>query len=343
MNTPELSFVIPVYNGSASIRKVAQEIIRHFSFLSFELILVNDGSKDDSEEVCKILVDENPGLIKFLQLSRNFSEHNAVLAGLNQSRGNFVAVLDDDGQNPPFEILRLYEAIKIGKHDTVYGFYRDKKHHWFRNLGSKFNDAVANVMLKKPKSIYLSSFKIMNRFIVDQVISYKGAFPYIDGLIFRATQNIAQIPVEHVVRVEGRSGYTFQKLVKLWLNMFLNFSISPLRMAAVLGLLSSAASIPLIFIIIIDKILNPQLTMGVPTILVAMSFFSGIQLLIIGLVGEYLGRMFLDYSGTPQYIVRYAYGTPLVQGEAKTAQIVPPMRGQFVQASKREDSILANI
>ncbi|WP_141734166.1 glycosyltransferase family 2 protein [Oligoflexus tunisiensis] len=308
MNAPELSFVIPVYNGAATIGFVVQDILRLFQFLTFEIILVNDGSRDQTEAVCRQLVEAHPQHVTFLQLSRNFSEHNAVLAGLNQSRGAYVAVLDDDGQNPPAEIIRMYEAIKTGNFDTVYGFYREKQHHWFRNLGSRFNDAVATVMLKKPKHLYLSSFKVMNRFTVDQVITYRGAFPYIDGLIFRTTQNIAQIPVEHRKRDQGASGYTLKKLVKLWLNMFLNFSISPLRLAAMIGLFTAAASVPLMILIIIDKIMNPSLTMGVPTILVAMTFFSGIQLLIIGLVGEYLGRMFLDHSGTPQYIVRYAYG-----------------------------------
>jgi undecaprenyl-phosphate 4-deoxy-4-formamido-L-arabinose transferase len=341
MTAPELSFVIPVYNGASSIGAVVHDILKLFSFVPFEIILVNDGSKDNTEAVCQALVEAHPHQVIFLQLSRNFSEHNAVLAGLNQSRGAYVAVLDDDGQNPPSEIIRMYEAIKTGGYDTVYGFYREKQHHWFRNLGSRFNDAVANVMLKKPRNIYLSSFKIMNRFTVDQVITYKGAFPYIDGLIFRATQNIAQIPVDHKKRDQGQSGYTFSKLVKLWLNMFLNFSISPLRLAAVLGLFTAAGSVPLIFIIIIDKIMNPTLTMGVPTILVAMSFFAGVQLLIIGLVGEYLGRMFLDHAGTPQFIVRYAYG-PLSEASRSTPKPQPGKRPTTPPIS-REEPFHANI
>lgn len=326
MNAPELSFVIPVYNSAATIGSVVHDILRLFTFLEFEIILVNDGSQDNTEAVCKQLVEAYPQQLIFLQLSRNFSEHNAVLAGLNQSCGAYVAVLDDDGQNPPAEIIRMYEAIKTGNYDTVYGFYKEKQHHWFRNLGSRFNDAVANVMLKKPRHLYLSSFKIMNRFTVDQVITYKGAFPYIDGLIFRTTQNIAQIPVEHKKRDQGQSGYTFKKLVKLWLNMFLNFSISPLRLAAIIGVFTAAGSIPLIFLIIIDKIMNPQLTMGVPTILVAMTFFAGLQLLIIGLVGEYLGRMFLDHAGTPQYIVRYAYGPLREEADQTTPRPISPKR-----------------
>lgn len=341
MNPIELSFVIPVYNGANSIEAVVRDILRLFSFVSFEIILVNDGSRDNTEAVCQALVDAHPQQVIFLQLSRNFSEHNAVLAGLNHSRGAFVAVLDDDGQNPPAEIIRMYEAIKTGNYDTVYGFYREKQHHWFRNLGSRFNDAVANTMLKKPKHLYLSSFKIMNRFIVDQIITYKGAFPYIDGLIFRTTQNIAQIPVEHKKRELGQSGYTLSKLVKLWLNMFLNFSISPLRMAAVLGLFTAAGSIPLIFLIIIDKILHPELTMGVPTILVAMTFFAGLQLLIIGLVGEYLGRMFLDHAGTPQFIVRYVYESA-AKGEAPLRKALQPQR-RPLPLPTQEEPFHANI
>ena len=343
MNAIELSFVIPVYNGAATIKRVVGEILANFAAHSLEVILVNDGSKDDTEGVCRGLVEAFPRTVIFLQLSRNFSEHNAVLAGLNCAQGKFTAILDDDGQNPPAEIIRLYEAIKIGGFDTVYGYYNQKRHHWFRNLGSRFNDSVANIMLKKPKHIYLSSFKIMNRFAVDQVITYKGAFPYIDGLIFRVTQNIAQIPVEHVAREQGTSGYTLQKLVKLWLNMFLNFSISPLRVAALLGLFTSAASVPLIFLVIIDKIMNPQLTMGVPSILVAMSFFSGIQLLIIGLVGEYLGRMFLDHSGTPQYVIRYTYGSS--SGAAEQLVRNPPPGADILQSTttEREATQLANI
>lgn len=304
---PELSFVIPVYNSAFSIGEVVADINQRFEHMDFELILVNDGSRDESEAVCRALVEKYPQRIVYLHLSKNFSEHNAVLAGLNQSRGAYIAVLDDDGQNPPAEVLRLYTAIVQGNYDTVYGFYREKKHHWFRNLGSRFNDKMANLMLDKPKEIYLSSFKIMNRFIVDQIVQYKGAYPYIDGLIFRSTRNIAQIPVEHKARVEGRSGYSLRKLVALWLNMFLNFSIGPLRIAAMLGLMTSAASIPLIVLIVIDKIVNPHVTLGVPSILVGMTFFAGLQLLIVGLVGEYLGRTFMNQSGSPQFIVRYCY------------------------------------
>jgi undecaprenyl-phosphate 4-deoxy-4-formamido-L-arabinose transferase len=168
---------------------------------------------------------------------------------------------------------------------------------------------MANIMLKKPRDLYLSSFKVLNRFVVDEIIKYKGAFPYIDGLILRTTHNVAQIDVEHRDRFETPSNYNLRKLFLLWLNMFLNFSIIPLRLSALLGMLTSLVSLPLLAAIVIDKLyINPDVTVGLPTVLVTVVFFAGVQLLILGTIGEYLGRMFLDQSMSPQFVVRYAKG-----------------------------------
>ena len=200
MASPELSFVIPVYNGSRTIGRVVEKIQRIYGDTAFEVVLVNDGSSDDSEQVCARLAAENP-TVTFVHLARNFGEHAAVLAGLHQTKGRYVAVLDDDGQNPPEEVRRLHRAIVAEGKDVVYGRYRVKKHGWFRNLGSRFNDRVANVMLGKPRGLYLSSFKIMNRFVVEEITRYHGAFPYVDGLILRTTQSLGQVEVEHRDRV----------------------------------------------------------------------------------------------------------------------------------------------
>lgn len=304
--TPELSFVIPVYNGSQSIGPLVQRIHEICSNVKFELILVNDGSKDDSELVCAKLAKQFPRTVTFVHLSRNFGEHSAVLAGLNQTTGDYVAVLDDDGQNPPEEVLRMLQEAKHKNLDVVYGHYIEKKHSWFRNLGSRFNDRMATLMLQKPSDLYLSSFKVMNRFVVNEIIKYRGSFPYIDGLIYRTTHNIGQIPVEHRANVTGPSRYNLGRLIRLWLNMFLNFSIAPLRLSVYVGLTASAMSVFLLALIWIDKIwITKNLTVGIPTVLGGIVFFSGIQLMILGLVGEYLGRLYLDHTGTPQYVVRY--------------------------------------
>lgn len=274
--------------------------------MNFEIILVNDGSRDSSEKVCSALVSKYGAKIVYLHLARNFGEHNAVLAGLTHSRGDYIAILDDDGQNPPEEIGRMLQHLKDGNLDVCYGRYIEKKHSFFRNLGSAFNDRMANIMLRKPPDLYLSSFKVMNRFTVDHVLRYRGAFPYIDGLIFRTTSKIDQIDVNHLPSTTRVSNYNMRKLIKLWLNMFLNFSITPLRISSGLGILVSLISILLIAWIIIDKLwITPDMTLGIPTVLVAMLFLAGMQLLILGLVGEYLGRLFLDHSEMPQFVVRY--------------------------------------
>lgn len=302
----ELSFVIPVYNGAGGIAAVVEAIESQYTDLRHEIVLVNDGSHDASEAVCRALVERFPEAVVFVHLTRNFGEHSAVLAGLNQARGRYAAILDDDGQHPPAEVRRLLGAIRSGGNDVVYGRYRVKHHGLWRNLGSRFNDRVANVMLRKPRDLYLSSFKILDRFLIDEITSYKGAFPYIDGLILRATASIGQVDVEHRARDGSASTYTLRKLMKLWMNMFLNFSITPLRLSALLGVFTSLISLLLLVAIVIDKLyINPEVTHGLPTVLVIVVFFAGVQLVILGTIGEYLGRLFLDHSKTPQFVVRY--------------------------------------
>ncbi len=310
---PELSLVIPVYNGARTVPAVVERIQSVFAPIDFEIILVNDGSEDESEAVCGSLAGKSPGQITLVQLSRNFGEHNAVLAGLSRTRGRYVAVLDDDGQNPPQEIVRMLAELKRTGCDVIYGHYREKQHSWFRNAGSRFNDRIATLMLHKPRDLYLSSFKVMNRFVVNQITRYDGPFPYTDGLIYRTTRKIGQIPVEHLANVGGPSRYTLRKLVGLWLNMFLNFSITPLRLSIYAGLIASCVSILALLLILIDKLwITPNLTQGIPTVLATIVCFSGLQLMILGLIGEYLGRLYLGHTRTPQYIVRYT--TPAKPG-----------------------------
>lgn len=315
----DLSLVIPVYNGGRTVGHVVERIHEVFGATAFEIVLVNDGSEDDSEATCAQLVEKYPNSVTLLQLSRNFGEHNAVLAGLAHARGEYVAVLDDDGQNPPEEIMSMLQELKSKNYDVVYGHYIDKQHSWFRNAGSRFTDRVATFMLDKPKDLYLSSFKVMNRFLVNQIIKYRGPYPYIDGLIYRSTRNIGQIPVEHRPSSHGPSRYNLRKLVRLWLNMFLNFSIVPLRVAVYVGLLTAGLSVVALLLIFVDKFwIAPNVTVGIPSVLVSIVFFAGIQLMVLGLIGEYLGRLYLGHTGTPQYIVRYTAGA---SSEAKRSTV----------------------
>jgi len=300
----EISFVIPVYNGAETIRGVVQEILLSFAATPIEVVIVNDGSQDDSEQVCTSLATDHAPTVTLVNLSKNFGEHSAVLAGLSFARSNYVAVLDDDGQNPPGEVASMLAELKRGNYDVVYGHYIAKRHSWFRNVASSFNDRMATLMLDKPKELYLSSFKVMSRFIVDEITTYRGPYPYIDGLIYRTTRRIGQISVEHRASTKA-SRYTFRSLLRLWLNMFLNFSVKPLRLSVYVGLFTACLSILALIFIVIDKLwITPGVTVGIPTVLGTIVLLSGIQLMLLGVVGEYLGRLYLGHTGTPQYIVR---------------------------------------
>jgi undecaprenyl-phosphate 4-deoxy-4-formamido-L-arabinose transferase len=304
---PEIAVVIPVFNGAASVAAVVSRIHQVFAGRNYEIVLVNDGSSDESERVCRELAETGGGRIIFVELSRNFGEHHAVLAGLGETRAEVVAVLDDDGQNPPEELPRMIEALKEHNWDVCYGRYVERKHGRFRRFGSGFNDRVATWMLGKPPGLYLSSFKVMNRFIVDEILNYQGPFPYIDGLICRTTGRLGQIDVQHAPRIAGQSNYTLRRLVRLWLNMFLGFSIVPLRAASLLGMFFAATSLLWLVYIVADKLwISPDVPHGIPTVLALMALFAGVQCMLLGMIGEYLGRVFLAGNGQPQYIVRYA-------------------------------------
>lgn len=301
-----LTILIPVYNGAVTIGPLVSRLIDVYGPTDLQIVLVNDGSRDNSDEVCLGLAKGHPSIVTYLNLARNFGEHNAVMAGLNHAVGDHVVIMDDDFQNPPEDVAALVDEAKRHNHDVVFSYYARKEHSLFRNLGSAFNNWVASMMLDKPRDLYLSSFKCMNRFLVNEVIKYKGPFPYVDGLILRCTRRFGRVQVQHNKRAEGRSGYTFRKLVRLWLNMFVNFSVLPLRMSSVLGMIFGLLGAVLSVFVVLEKLSHPEIPIGWPSLVVVVMVFSGIQLLILGLIGEYLGRLFLSQNQTPQYVVRDA-------------------------------------
>jgi glycosyltransferase involved in cell wall biosynthesis len=303
--TSTLSIVIPVYNSKDTIEELVNELVSRIpGSNSLEIVLVNDDSKDNSEEICIELHKKFKDIVSFISLSRNVGEHNAVMAGLNHTTGDFVVIMDDDFQNPISEVIKMVDFIKQSNYDVVYSYYEKKKHSFYRNWGSNFNNSVANIMLKKPKDLYLSSFKVLNKFTVSEIIKYTDPFPYIDGLILRVTSKIGKIKVDHHERSVGQSGYTLKKLIRLWLNMFVNFSILPLRVSVFLGFIFAVIGFIFGIKTIIEKILNPDIPQGYPSLIVVVSIFAGIQLISIGMVGEYLGRVFLSQNKQPQYTVR---------------------------------------
>lgn len=300
-----VSVVIPVYNGEQSIGRLTDELIASLGQLyHLEIVLVNDNSPDNSEAVCTALFKKYPDIVRFYSLAKNVGEHNAVMAGLKQAGGDYMVIMDDDFQNPISAVIKLLDYATQNDCDVTYTYYKKKKHSFFRNMGSRINDKVANIMLKKPRDLYLSSFKALNRFIVDEIIKYDLPYPYIDGLILRTTDKIGKIEVEHRKREAGKSGYTLAKLIRLWLNMFTSFSILPLRFAAVMGMVFSLLGLLLGVFTVIEKLANPDLPIGYAATVVVVSIFAGIQLMSLGMIGEYVGRIFMSFNKKPQYAIR---------------------------------------
>ena len=300
-----VTIVIPVFNGSPTITKLVTECIQSFEeFFDLEIVLINDCSEDNSYDVCLCIQERYPSTITFLSLSKNFGEHNAVMAGLHHSNGDFVVTLDDDGQNPPQEALNLINYAVKENLDVVYSYYPKKKHNLVRNLCSWLNGKVANLMLRKPVGLYLSSFRSMSRFTVQEIIKYDLPYPYVDGLILRSISKIGALETKHKSRISGKSGYTFRKLLRLWLNMFTNFSVLPLRIASFLGFVFALLGMLIGVFTLYERFLNPNLPVGWATIAVLCSILGGVQLMALGMIGEYLGRIFLGMNRQPQFIVR---------------------------------------
>lgn len=303
VGTGRLSIVIPVYRGAQTVGPLVDKLCEQLgSRHDLEIVLVNDGSPDNSADVCRQLALTRRQ-VRFVNLSRNFSEHNAVMAGLNHCTGDWAVIMDDDFQNPPSEVDKLVDELRRG-FDVVFSYYADKKHHWLRNLGSQFNNLVASVMLQKPTDLYLSSFKAVNRFTIDELIKYDGPYPYIDGLILRFTRNYSRVLVAHDPRQEGKSGYTLAKLIALWLNMFTNFSILPLRFASGAGFVSAVVGLLLAGEAVVERLFFNDVPTGWTSLIVTLFILGGVQLFALGMIGEYLGRLFLKDNGRPQFVVR---------------------------------------
>ncbi len=291
-----LSVVIPVYRGAKTIRKLVEKLHEELSDYSFEIVLVNDGSPDNSEQVCLELSKEYKN-ITFVSLRKNFGEFNAVMCGLNHVRGEYAVMIDDDFQNPPSEIIKLLNEAQNTGLEVIYTYYSDKKHSVFRNFGSWLVNQLATRLLNKPKGLYLSSFKLISKEVVDEICNYKGPFPYIDGIIFSLVSKVGSVHVEHSKREEGRSNYTFSKLSVLFLTIIFGYSILPARFILLSGF----------FLTLLSLILFGSAVGGVLSeySITVFMFFGGVQLMSLGIIGEYMGRMFLTQNNYPQYSVKY--------------------------------------
>lgn len=300
-----LSIVIPVFNAEKTVAFLCQELIALLSdSFRLEIVLINDCSHDNTDAVCKQLHAEHPETVVYVRLSRNFGEHNAVMAGLHQSHGDYVVIMDDDFQNPPKEVITLVTEIRKG-FDVVYCSYPEKNDSMFRNFASYLNGSMARVVLNKPANLYLSSFKALNRFLVNEIVAYTTPNPYLDAIILGITRNIGKVEVCHNQRREGRSGYTLKKLTALWGNMIVSYSLIPLRVVTISGMILTLLGTYSVITTMLGSF-SPVITepTDIEELTSVTMFFRGLQLFAIGILGEYVGRIYLKLNQEPQFIIR---------------------------------------
>ena len=300
-----VSFVIPCYRSENSIGGVTEEIKSTMAQLQgydYEIVLVNDCSPDNTFNAIAALA-ESDSHITAVDLAKNFGQHAALMCGMGHSKGDIIVCLDDDGQTPADEVGKLLEKIEEG-YDVVYASYESKQHSGFRNLGSAANAKMTEIMLGKPRELYLSSYFAARRFIIDEMLRYENCFPYVMGLVLRSTKKICNVPVKHRAREEGQSGYNLGKLIGLWMNGFTSFSIKPLRFATYFGAFSAMCGFLYALIIVIRYFTVHMAPLGWSSTTALLLIIGGIILLVLGLVGEYVGRIFMCVNASPQYVER---------------------------------------
>ena len=301
----KISFVIPCYRSEKMIGKVIEEIRETMAKMpqyTYEVVLINDCSPDNTFGAIKELA-EKYSFIKGINLARNFGQHAALMAGFRHVTGDVVVCLDDDGQTPADEVGKLLAKIEEGE-DVVYAKYEHKQHSAFRNLGSKVNEIMTRFMLGKPKELYISSYFAARRFVIEDVIRYENSYPYVIGLVLRVTKRISNVSVNHRDREEGTSGYTLKKLFGLWFNGFTAFSVKPLRIATVMGGFSAFAGFAYGLYTILKKVIVPDVPIGFSALMSAIVIFGGMIMLMLGLIGEYIGRIYISLNSAPQYVIR---------------------------------------
>lgn len=301
----KISFVIPCYRSEQTLPHVVKEIcdtMEGMKEYAYHIVLVNDCSPDGTFEVIRKLCQENTN-ITGIDLAKNFGQHAALMAGMRHTDSDICICLDDDGQTPADEVGKLLDKLEEG-YDAVYASYRHKQHNAFRNLGSKVNEMMTRVMLGKPKELYISSYFGIKRFVLDDMLKYENSYPYVIGLVLRSTKRITNVEVNHREREQGNSGYTFKKLLSLWFNGFTAFSIKPLRIATGVGTLCAFLGFLYGIFTIVKKIVNPEVPLGFSSMMAAIMFLGGMLMLMLGLVGEYIGRIYISLNNSPQYVIR---------------------------------------
>lgn len=299
----KISVVIPCYNSEKSIAEVVDltkcELLK--LGYEYEFVLVNDYSKDNTFNEIKVLCEQDSN-IKGINLAKNFGQKKAIFAGLSFVTGDLILAMDDDLQTHPSQISLLINKLNEG-YDVVYANYKEKKHSFIRNLGSKFMRFSVKLLSQTPKNFKMSSFWIAKKFVIDSLVSYKGPYPNIVRSFLGSTSSFGFVQVKHFDRKYGTSNYTFKALVKLWTSV-LDTSVVPLRFATYIGIISSLIGMVSVFLLTIRKIINPDIVLGWTSIMSLLLILFGIMFFILGIIGEYIGKIYMSTCDYPQYIIR---------------------------------------
>jgi polyisoprenyl-phosphate glycosyltransferase len=300
-----LSIVVPVYNSAATLPQLLERLVHAIDPLTreYEIVLVDDGSRDESWAVLQSLRARYGDHMVAIQLMRNYGQHNALMCGLGVARGEYVVTMDDDLQNPPEEIPRLLAHIRDGGLDLVYGCPSDRSHAAWRNLGSRIVWHFYRTVFRNP--VTPTPFRIMRLQLARSVMFYDLNFTYLDGLLAWCTGKIGGVDVEHHPRAQGSSGYSLGKLLGLALNLYTNFSLIPLQLVSALGVVTAASGFLVGIYYLFQFFASSIAVPGFASTIIAILILGGAQLLALGVIGEYLGRLHLNVNRKPQYVVRY--------------------------------------
>jgi undecaprenyl-phosphate 4-deoxy-4-formamido-L-arabinose transferase len=334
--SPELSIVVPVYRGALCLGALAEAIAAALEprGIDYEIIFVNDASPDHSWDVVRRLCRDSARIVG-VDLRRNFGQDNAILTGLRFASGRFVAVMDDDLQHDPADLPALLAKIHEGP-DVVYASFRTKRQKLWKNLGSWFNGKVAEWVIDKPRGLYLSPYKVMRKEVADLVCAYDGPEPYLDRLLFQVTSRFAQIPAEHHGRFAGQSSYTIWKSAAVWARL-LTASVRPLRLVTWVGLALGLVGGLLAALVVVYRLLYPErfalAVAGWASLMVALLVIGGVQMVFLGVLGEYVGRTHTTVARKPQAAVREVLNRNGMRAPAKSARSEADS-GRFAQIGR---------
>lgn len=297
-----ISVVIPCYRSENTIAAVVEELESCLHEIEHEIILVCDCSPDNVWEVIKSL-HQKYDRVQGILFSKNYGQHAATMAGYRQAKGDIIVTMDDDGQSDPSAIPHMIDKIHEG-YDVVYARYPSTEKGLFRKFGSWLNRVMSEYLAGKPKNVQGNSYFAMLKFVKDEIVRYTGPFPYLGGLVFRSTSLIGEIEVNHRQRKHGKSSYTLKKLLLLWINGFTAFSILPLRLSSLFGFFFSTVGFILGLVFIVRKLINPSIVLGYSSIMVTLFFIGGVLLIAVGIIGEYVGRIYINLNHSPQYVIK---------------------------------------